>query len=361
MILKNLNRSISIKGNIIPVILVLFLNLLPGFAGTGDTSWMTKGKYGVFIHYQYRILLGYSAGTNPKYPEPSQMTASQWNQFVNGFDVRGFVRQMEMVKAGWVIFCIDDHRFAWQCAPNETFNRYTGYNSGEKCSTRDLIMDLANAFKDTNIKLICYFAGLNGYNLEPKVSSGLADDGDVITPPSLESRKRRIEVLREYCERYKDKIDGWWFDGMNPDSYRNSPYDWAAINSTVHNANPKAVIAFSYGRNEQACLVKGIDDFTGGDVWTGNKILNKQELKNLTPAYLPPENGILWHCKIYCGNIYHGQGDKNEFSDQELADWIKTCNSQGGVCTLDWPLDPKTGLIKDFGFKQMKNISNSIK
>jgi hypothetical protein len=32
----------------------------------------------------------------------------------------------------------------------------------------------------------------------------------------------------------------------------------------------------------------------------------------------------LWHGKIYCGDVYHGQGDANQFSDQELIDWINT-------------------------------------
>jgi hypothetical protein len=69
----------------------------------------------------------------------------------------------------------------------------------------------------------------------------------------------------------------------------------------------------------------------------------------------------LWHGKIYCGNVYHGLGDANQFSDQELIDWINTCNRQGGVCTLDWPLDPRTGLIKDFGFAQLKRIARVVK
>jgi hypothetical protein len=102
-------------------------------------------------------------------------------------------------------------------------------------------------------------------------------------------------------------------------------------------------------------MKSGIDDYTAGDTWS------KQDLNRLTPEILPPQDGILWHGKIYCGNVYHGQGDANQFTDQELIDWIKTCNRQGGVCTLDWPFDPKTGLIKDFGMQQMINIRNAVK
>ena len=142
---------------------------------------------------------------------------------------------------------------------------------------------------------------------------------------------------------------------MEPDSYKDSPCDWATIESIVHRANPRAVIAFSYGGNEQACIRKGIDDFTGGDTWS------KQDLTRLTPRSLPAQEGILWHGKIYCGDVYHGQGDANQFRDQELIDWIRTCNRQGGVCTLDWPLDPGTGRIKDFGFAQLERIARAVK
>ena len=324
-------------------------------AGRDNTSWMLKAKYGIFVHYQYRILLGYSVATNPPFPNSSQMTAGQWNRFVQGFDVRGFAEQAAEARVGWVIFCIDDHDFAWPCAPNKAFDESTGYVPGQKCARRDLIMELADALNAKGVTLICYYAGLNGYRKEPKVLAGLRDGGQGKTPPPAESRKRRTEILQVYADRYKDKIAGWWFDGIELDSYRDKPYDWAMIGSIVHRANPKAVIAFSYGGNEQACVQKGVDDYTAGDTWS------KQDLKRLTPQHRPAQGGILWHGKIYCGNVYHGQGNTNQFSDRELIDWINTCNHQGGVCTLDWPFDPQTGLIKDFGFAQLKRIARAVK
>jgi len=324
---------------------------------TGDHSpnWMRDGKYGVFMHYQYRILLGYSVATVPKFPRPDQMTAEEWNRLVDGFDAKGFADQMAEGGVGWVIFCLDDHHFAWPCAPNAAFSKFTGYAPGEKCSRRDLFGDVADALQARGVKLIAYYAGLNGYMKEPKVSEGLADDGKPGTAPTAEGRRRRLAVLKEYADRYGEKISGWWFDGMALDSYRELPDDWWALESVVRSANPHAVIAFSYGRNEQACLVKGVDDFTGGDTW------KKQDLKQLTPALLPAQEGILWHGKIYCGDVYHGQGTTNQFGDDELINWIKTCNQQGGVCTLDWPIDPPTGKLKDFGFAQLKRIRQAIK
>ena len=326
-------------------------------AGAGNTDWMVRGKYGVFLHYQYRILLGYSIKTKPQFPEPAQMTAREWNRLVDGFDVKGFADQMAQAKVAWVILCIDDHYFAWSCSPNNTFSQYTGYPPGDKCSRRDLVMELADALNARGVKLICYFAGLNGYMKEPKVLAGLMDGGgrgglNELKPPSAESRRRRLAVLKEYADRFKDKIAGWWFDGVERDTYE--PDGWRTIGAIVHHANPKAVIAFSFGGDEQGSLCKGVDDFTDGDTWS------RQDLVHLTAAHLPAHDGLLWHGKIYCGNVYHGQGDSNQYTDQQLIDWIKTCNRQGGVCTLDWPIQPATGLLKDFGFSQLKRVAGAV-
>jgi hypothetical protein len=355
MILRNVLARIPL------VIAILLLSLvLPGRLIADDANWMREGRFGVFMHYQYRILLGYSIKTKPQFPEPAQMNAQEWNRLVDGFDAQGFASQMAEAKAAWVIFCLDDHYFAWPCSPSKAFSDFTGYAPGEKCSRRDLIMDLADALNAKGIRLIVYYAGLNGYMKEPKVSAGLMDgEGrgglNEKAAPSAEGRQRRLAVLKEYADRYKNKIAGWWFDGMELDTYKAQPGDWREIKSIVKAANPKAVIAFSYGQNEQACVCNGIDDFTGGDTWS------KQDLNLFTPGKLPAQDGILWHGKIYCGNVYHGMGGSNQYRDQELVDWIKNSNQQGGICTLDWPFDPKNGLLKDFGLDQLKRVAHAVK
>jgi predicted GNAT superfamily acetyltransferase len=34
---------------------------------------------------------------------------------------------------------------------------------------------------------------------------------------------------------------------------------------------------------------------------------------------------------------------------------------QGGACTLDWPFDPTTGIIKGFGIAQLKAVARAVK
>jgi hypothetical protein len=226
---------------------------------------------------------------------------------------------------------------------------------GEKCSRRDVIKEVAEALNAKGVKLICCYAGLNAYMEDRRAFEGLKDDGNDRTTPPPESRARRLEILKEYCDRYGKSITGWWSDGIRLDSCGETPNDWSTIGSVVRGPNPNAVLPFSYGPNQWSCVRKGVANFTSGDTWT------PQNLVRLTPKRLPPQNGILWHGKIYCGNVYHGLGDANMFSDQELIDWIKTCNRQGGVVTMDWPFDPRTGLLKDFGLEQLKRIAAAIR
>ena len=138
-------------------------------------------------------------------------------------------------------------------------------------------------------------------------------------PPSAECRQRRLAVLKEYAGRYKDKIAGWWFDGMEPDTYRAQPGDWRAIHSIVHRAIPRP-------------LSPSVAAPTSKPVSQGDRRLTRAVIPGASrtwpsdAARLPPQEGILWHGKIYCGNVYHGKGDTNQFTDRELIDWIKTCN-----------------------------------
>jgi hypothetical protein len=320
------------------------------------TAWMLNARYGLFVHYQYRILLGYSLnGLQPPEGLASAESPAGWNAFVDGFDVNGFADQMVQGKVGWVNFCIDDAPRGWQCTPNATFDTYTGYAAGNRCSNRDLIWDLAGALHARGIKLICYWAGLVGWSYDSQSFIGMAGDpNNPNAAPSTEARKRRLAVLKEYCDRYGTRIDGWWFDGMGPGLYDGTSYNYASIDSIVRTPNPGAVIAFSWGSNEQGDLAPGVQDFAGGDTWS------KLDLTQFMPKTLPGDSRILWDGKMYCGNIYHGQGTANQYTDQELITWLNTCGSQGGVCTMDWPMIPQSGLLKDFGAAQLDRVAAAV-
>ena len=49
---------------------------------------------------------------------------------------------------------------------------------------------------------------------------------------------------------------------MEFDSHTETPNDWWALEAVVRRPNPRAVIAFSAGDNERACIRPGLDNFT---------------------------------------------------------------------------------------------------
>ncbi len=357
-------------------VLTLFILLLIKSAvltGQGDTSWMIEGKYGIFMHYQYRILLGYRT---PALPDPSQMNAEEWNGFVNGFDVEAFARQMEEGGISWVLFCLDDTNFGYTCSPNATFNKYTGYKPGERCSHRDLPMELADALQPKGIRLLLYWSGLTstephgeikhfGYVSDLKSYYGQKKNLFTTDP---EMRKIAIEIVKEWSDRYKEKVAGWWFDGFPQESssgWTDSGTSPTLIDlaEAVRSGNPESIIAFNIGSQEKAFKRRSIvQDYTAGDAYfksAGN--IKGGGLSPFTPEKIPAEGGILWNAKPFIGNIYYGLGTGLSYTDQIIIDWLKTIISQGGVATLDYPFWPENGLLKNFAIDQLIEIARVVK
>ena len=85
-------------------------------------------------------------------------TYKDYNDRVNNFDVEQFAKIAHEVNAGYVVFTMMQQE-KYICAPNETFNKITGYKTGEACSERDLIADLIKALDKYDIPLFLYFTG----------------------------------------------------------------------------------------------------------------------------------------------------------------------------------------------------------
>lgn len=271
--------------------------------------------------------------------------------------------------------CLDDTNFGYTCSPNETFNKYTGYKPGERCTNRDLPMELADALRKRGIRLMLYWSGLAttdsswhvkyfGYANDPKSFYGLKHH---LTNRSPEMRKIAMEILEEWVDRYKDKVAGWWFDGFD----RPSGNGWkdggpspnlVDLAELVRSGNPESVITFNIGGSKNAFKRRSVvQDYTAGDVYynAGNK--KHGGLSPFTPEKVLAEGGILWHAKPFIGNVYYGIGTDLSYSNETVIDWLRTIIGQGGVATLDYPFDPETGLIKDFGMDQLKAIEGEIK
>jgi hypothetical protein len=149
-------------------------------ASRASTDWLTKTGYGLMFHWT-------SQSVNP------DGSNKPYEQAVNDFDVKKFANMVEETGAGYVIFTIG-HAEQYCPAPIKSWEKL---HPG-KTTQRDLIEEMANALNTKGIRLICY---MNSY--------GTAKFGKV---DNVEFYKTFTDILKEFGDRYKEKIAGYWFD-----------------------------------------------------------------------------------------------------------------------------------------------------
>ena len=136
------------------VALLLLIGLIGGaFAENGDVRWFRSAKFGVFVHF-----LG--GGEN-------------WNDRVNAFDAKAFADRVKETGAGYVIFTLGQNS-GYYCSPNAAYEKYAGYQTGERCSKRDLPMELADALGKHGIRLMLYLPSRSPQRDE-QAMKGLSD------------------------------------------------------------------------------------------------------------------------------------------------------------------------------------------
>jgi alpha-L-fucosidase len=116
-----------------------------------------------------------------------------YEKAIDQFDVDKFAEMVSETWAGYIIFTIG-HAQQYCPAP---------IASWEKChpgmtTKRDLIAEMANALNKKGIRLILY---MNSY--------GTAKFGRV---DNLEFYNTFTDILKEFGDRYKEKVAGYWFD-----------------------------------------------------------------------------------------------------------------------------------------------------
>ena len=81
-----------------------------------------------------------------------------WNKRVNNADVNLWAEQLAELGCGFMgITMMQVTRL--MLAPNEAYNRITGYKPGEACAERDLVIELSDALKKYDIDLMLYYTG----------------------------------------------------------------------------------------------------------------------------------------------------------------------------------------------------------
>ena len=129
-----------------------------------NQDWFLSRKWGMFNHY-----IGLAGNGTFR---TDFVTHKSFNDRVNAFNAENYAKTVHEINAGYVVFTIMQGE-QFMCAPNDTFNRITGYRPGEACSERDLIADILSALDKYDIPLLLYFTG-DGPHKDPLAGKAIA-------------------------------------------------------------------------------------------------------------------------------------------------------------------------------------------
>lgn len=317
------------------LVLVLLLVLLPSAKqarpeSTSNADWLRHAKYGVFMH-----LL----------PSDGTTLARLW-----AFDVEALASQLEAVGAGYVVLTLGQNSGYFN-APNEEYDRVTGYAPGERCSKRDLPADLATALRSRKIRLLLYLpCQVPNEDTRSQAAFGLPQ-GRKDQPIDVAFADRWAVVIQEWSDRYGDRVSGWWFDG-GYESIRFSEAIADRYAAAARHGNPGTIVTFNPG--------VGLRRHTQTENYTAGELNEPFAVLPVSPSVA----GSQWHALTFLGTSWAQRNTR--YPAQRWADWARTVIGKGGAITFDmgpnW--DPKAGAIgtlSDAQVEQMKVIKAAVR
>lgn len=286
------------------------------------TDWFKEAQYGAFMHFL---------------PGSDAQLAQ-----VKEFDVETVAQQLESMGARYFVITLGQNS-GYLNSPNATYDRYTGYSAGERCSRRDLPLDLYRALQAKGIRLMLYLpCQVPNRDARAQKAFGLPQ-GSKDQPLSLEFAQKWSEVIQEWSDRYGDKVAGWWFDG----GYAHIHFNEAIAQqyaAAVKHGNPRAIVTFNPG--VKMVHYTEAEDYTAGELNDPLKVIPASRWLN----------GSQWHALTFVGATW---GSRNiRYTDEQWAQWVRAVTAKGGVATLDmgpnW--NPKEGAIGSFAEAQVNQV-----
>ena len=357
--------------------LSLLLTCVMVTSASGQERWLAQSRYGLMFHYE--------AFKNH--------SSKSYNQTIDSFDVVRFAEAVESSRADYIIFVVGQH-WGKYCAPNSAYEKLLNVPNGTWTSKRDLIMEIGQELAGRDIKLILYMtarAPMRHYKIIAAMGDALPTiDGKPAgptvnplshprkvkgfvrsenQPPNPTFLKNWGDVCGEWSQRYGKLVSGWWFDGYKmemKESYEALMKETHNIDSWVDavlSGNPKAELAFNAGAHPILSLcTRGRlcprQTFTSGENHHFLSRTKKGFGKALTPRNFPAPSGVVWHLLLPVGDGW-GAGTASRFTLPELKARIDLINAEGGVVTLDVPVDAK-GKMPPSILKTLRGLGEDV-
>jgi len=306
-----------------------------------NTDWFKDAKYGVFFHY----LCGVQ--NNAKQENGLSMgKQTSWDECVNEFDVEKFAKDVAETGATYVMFTFLQCT-QYMIAPNETYNKYSGYKTGEACSTRDLMDELITALDKYDIKMMPYFTA-DGPHHDPQTKKAFNLECIDKTETCPQFMKKWFEVAREFSLRYGERIHGWWIDGSHLIGYNDETLGEFADN--LRAGNEKSIVAFNPGNADiDVRYWSGADDYVPGE---------RNKLYGQTPPEQRWINDRQWHCLAPLGDHW---GCPNVcYTPDEIITQLKDVGEKEGVITFDIAVYRDGSLSKE-QIELLKEVKKAIR
>ncbi|MFA7345525.1 MAG: hypothetical protein WC003_14590 [Terrimicrobiaceae bacterium] len=319
-----------------------------------NTDWMRDARWGVMVHF---------LSDPPSFQHPADVTADEWNKRVEGFDLPRFVRQIQDVGAGYLIFTLGQSS-GFFCSPNATYDGIVGENPS-RLSRRDLMGELAEALAPTGIRLIAYLPAhapgfhpraVEALRCTPPWDASLWHGSYVSAQPAderLSDFQRNWEsVIREWSLRWGRNVHGWWIDGCYyPDQmYRHTGTpNFRSFADALKTGNPESVVAFNPGVLVPIISHTEFEDYTAGEanvLVTPNKFHGFQRFID----------GAQFHVLSFLGDFWCV--GEPRYPDHLVVEYTRYINGFDGAVTWDVPILPD-GRIPDVFSRQLSVIGRS--
>jgi hypothetical protein len=294
-------------------------------------DWMRQARYGVFFHFL------------PGGPD--------YQKQIDSFDTEAFADQMVQAGAGYVYITLGQNN-GWYLSPNRTYEKLVGCKPFEKCSKRDLPMDLSKSLSRRHIRM-CLYLPSRAPQQDANAMAALHDVNEQ-KPAPQEFVHLWGEVIREWSLRYKNRVSGWWFDG----SYNTAgwddlskPYSWTTWAAATRAGNPNSLLAFNPGTDLRKAFTAlcAEQDYTAGE----------QNEWVASPSSYPAPKGVQWQILTFLGKSW-STSDGLKSSDSEVIEAIRKINSEGGAVTMDVHVDDH-GIVYPPAMAQLIAIRKAIR
>jgi hypothetical protein len=315
---------------------------------------MARDGLGVMVHYLI----------SPPGDTDCERTAA-FDATVDSFDVPGFVRQLQVMGAHWLIFTIGQNT-GYYCSPNPVLDRAVPGHT----SRRDLALEIAGALDTVGIRTILYLPA-EVMIQAPDIQAAFGWD-----PPDYQAfLERYLAFVEAYSRRFGTLAQGWWFDGCYEPIHHNR-WDWGRWCAAARAGNPNGAVAFNDG---SFCVgrvqpLSPLQDYHAGEVHLledgriRTDFLNENVVRDdegrlrkqgQEPTFHMPESqsidGVQWQALVPLDSTFNPAVPTCRYSDAELIGFARACRAVRGAVTLNLPID-NAGHIPDSTVDQVRRV-----